>query len=168
MQEIVDRSHLFLSWRYSYKTNAFFCFIWVLKVSLRVTLIQKRGLDPLRLLHLMRVLFVSLQGRAPGKNEGNENKIMLGDLNCTVDKIDRNGENKTQRRYRCCSNYALYKLIVDNWIEDLWRREDPYSPEFICYDRSFAKDQYRPSILIFGKEPIVVYELGGICVLPSP
>ena len=102
------------------------------------------------------------------KNEGNENKIMLGDLNCTVDKIDRDGENKTQRRYRCCSNYALYKLIVDNWIEDLWRREDPYSTEFICYDRSFAKDQYRPPILIFGKGPIVVDELGGIWVLPSP
>ena len=30
------------------------------------------------------------------KNEGNENKIMLGDLNCTMDKIDRDGENKTQ------------------------------------------------------------------------
>ena len=26
------------------------------------------------------------------KNEGNENKIMLGDLNCTMDKIDRDGE----------------------------------------------------------------------------
>ena len=38
------------------------------------------------------------------KNEGNENKIMLGDLNCTMDKIDRDGENKTQRLYRCCSN----------------------------------------------------------------
>ena len=30
------------------------------------------------------------------KNEGNENKIMLGKLNCTMDKIDRDGENKTQ------------------------------------------------------------------------
>ena len=30
------------------------------------------------------------------KNEENENKIILGDLNCTVDKIDRDGENKTQ------------------------------------------------------------------------
>ena len=33
------------------------------------------------------------------KNEGNENKIMLGDLNCTMDKIERDGENKTQRLY---------------------------------------------------------------------
>ena len=41
------------------------------------------------------------------KTEGNENKIILGDLNCTMDKIDRDGENKTQRLYRCCSDYAL-------------------------------------------------------------
>ena len=83
------------------------------------------------------------------KNEGNENKIMLGDLNCTMDKIDRDGENKTQRLYRCCSNYALSKLIVDNGLEDLWRRENPDSPEFTCYDRSFAKDPgYTGSILI--------------------
>ena len=52
------------------------------------------------------------------KNEGNEKKIMLGDLNCTMDKIDRNDENKTQRLYRSCSSYALYKIIVDNGLED--------------------------------------------------
>ena len=34
------------------------------------------------------------------KNEGNENKIILGDLNCTMDKIDRDDEKKTQRLYR--------------------------------------------------------------------
>ena len=74
------------------------------------------------------------------KNEGNENKIMLGDLNCTMDKIDRDGENKTQRRYRCCSSYALSKLIVGNGLEDLRRMENPDSPEFTCYHRSFTKD----------------------------
>ena len=73
------------------------------------------------------------------ENEGNENKIMLGDLNYTMDKIDRDGENKTQRNYRCCSSYALSKLIVDNGLEDLWRRENPDSPEFTCYNRSFTK-----------------------------
>ena len=31
--------------------------------------------------------------------EGNENKIMLGVLNCTIDKIYRDGENKIQRLY---------------------------------------------------------------------
>ena len=30
------------------------------------------------------------------KNEGNESKIIIGDLNYTVDKIDWDGENKTQ------------------------------------------------------------------------
>ena len=60
-------------------------------------------------------------------NEGIENKIILGDFNCTVDKMDRDGENKTQRLYRCCSNYAQSKLTVDNGLENLWRRENPDS-----------------------------------------
>ena len=34
------------------------------------------------------------------KNEGNESKIMLGDLNCSMDKIDRDSENKRQILYR--------------------------------------------------------------------
>ena len=37
------------------------------------------------------------------KCEGNENKIILGDFNITMDKIDRDDGNKTQRLYRCCS-----------------------------------------------------------------
>ena len=126
-------------------------------------------------------LFVPLQSIAPESSwlggaflkyyktickikERNENKIMLGVLNCTMDKIDRVGENKIQRLYRCCSNYASSKLIVDNGLEDLLRRDNSDSPEFICYDRSFAKDQYRPSILIFGKGPMEADELGGIWV----
>ena len=90
------------------------------------------------------------------KNVRNGNKIMLGDLNCTMDKIDKDGENKTKRIHRYFSNYALSKLIIDNGIEDLWRRENPDSPEFICYHRFFAKDQYRPSILTFGQGPIMI------------
>ena len=75
---------------------------------------------------------------------------MLGDLNCTMDKIDRDGENKTQILYRCCCNYTLSKLIVDNGLEDLWRRENPDSPEFTSYDRFFVKDPgYTGYILIF-------------------
>ena len=65
---------------------------------------------------------------------------MLGDLNCTMDKTDRDGENKTQRLYRGCSIYAMSKLIVDNGLEDLWRRENPDSHECTCYDRCFTKD----------------------------
>ena len=75
--------------------------------------------------------------------------MILRDLICTMDKIGRDGENKTQRLYKCCSNYALPKLIVDNGLEDLWRRENSDSSEFTCYSRSFAKDLgYTGSILI--------------------
>ena len=56
------------------------------------------------------------------KNKGIENKIILGDFNCTLDKMGRHGGNKTQRIYRCRSNYALLKLIVNNGLEDLWKR----------------------------------------------
>ena len=44
-----------------------------------------------------------------------------------MDKIDRDGENKTQRLYRCSSNYNLSKRIVDNGPENLWRRQNPDS-----------------------------------------
>ena len=71
---------------------------------------------------------------------GNENKIMLGDLNCAMDITDRDGENKTQRLYRWFSSYALCKLIVDNGLGDLCRRENSDFPEFTCYDRFFTKD----------------------------
>ena len=47
------------------------------------------------------------------KNEGNENKIILRDFNCTMDKMDRYGRKKTQRLYRCCSYCALN---VDNGL----------------------------------------------------
>ena len=33
------------------------------------------------------------------KSEGNENKIILGDFNSTIDKMDRDGGNKTQKLY---------------------------------------------------------------------
>ena len=57
-----------------------------------------------------------------------------------MDKTDSDGENETQILYSCCSNYALSKLIMDNGLEDLWRRERPEFPEFTCYNRPFAKD----------------------------
>ena len=67
------------------------------------------------------------------KNEGNGNKIILGDFNCTMDKMERDGRNKTL--YKCHFNYALSKLIVDNGLEDLWRKENPDSSEFTRYNR---------------------------------
>ena len=72
--------------------------------------------------------------------EGNENKIMLGVLNCTMDKIDRDGENKTQRLYRCCSNYALSKLIVDNGLDVLLRREN--SDSYLTNTSIFVRLKY--------------------------
>ena len=50
------------------------------------------------------------------ENEGNENKIIRGDINCTLDKMERDDRNKT---YRCCFNNTLSKTIVDNGTEDL-------------------------------------------------
>ena len=73
------------------------------------------------------------------KDKGNENKIIL-EFNFTMDKMDRDGENKTQRPYWCCSSYALSKLTLDNELEDLWRRKNPNLSEFTHYDRSFGKD----------------------------
>ena len=124
------------------------CFMWVLKVLLRLTMIQKGILCPLRLLPLMAEfpVFMSFHGIAPRnswiggvslnafkiiweiKNEGNENKIILGGFNFTMDETEKDGRNKTL--YRCRFNYALSKLIVDNRLEDLWTRENPDSSEF--------------------------------------
>ena len=81
--------------------------------------------------------FEGLQNYIGNKNEGNENKVILGNFNCTMDKMDRDGGNKTQKLLRCCSNYALSKLTVRTWLKDLWRRENPDSSEFTLYDRSF-------------------------------
>ena len=69
------------------------------------------------------------------KCEGNENKIILGEFNNTIDAVDRNGGNKTQRLYKYCSSYTLSKLTVDNGLEDLSKRENPDSSESTHYDR---------------------------------
>ena len=39
------------------------------------------------------------------------------------------------RLYRCNFNHALSKLIADNRLEDIWRRENPDIPEFTRYNR---------------------------------
>ena len=59
---------------------------------------------------------------------GNENKVILRDYNCTMDKLIGMVKIKTQRLHRCSS---LSKLIVDN---------GPDSPESARYNRSFGKD----------------------------
>ena len=78
--------------------------------------------------------FEGLQNHMENKNEGKENKITLGDFNCTMNKMERDGRNK--ELYRCRFNYALSKLIVDNGLEDLWKRENPDSSGFTHYNRS--------------------------------
>ena len=112
----------------------------VLKVTRRLTLIQKRGLCQLRLPPLMTEfsVFMPLQGIAPGNS-------WLGGVSL---KDYKDGENKTQRLYWCCSNYALSKLIVDSGLEHLWRRENQNSPDFTGYGRSFGKDPGKAESII--------------------
>ena len=51
---------------------------------------------------------------------------MLGDFNLLCIKWRGMVEIK-QKLYICRFNYALSKLIVDNGLVDLWRRENPDS-----------------------------------------
>ena len=48
--------------------------------------------------------------------------------------------------YICRSNYALPRLIVDNGLKDLWRRENPDFSNFTCYDRSFCTRSRRDKV----------------------
>ena len=50
--------------------------------------------------------------------------------------MDRDEGNKTQKCYRCHSNFALFKLIMENVLEDLWRKENPGTSEFTRFDIS--------------------------------
>ena len=80
--------------------------------------------------------FEELQNYIENKFQGNEDKITRGDFNCTLDNMDRDEGNKTQKGYRCHSIFALSKLILENRLEDLWRSENPDISEFTHYDRS--------------------------------
>ena len=52
--------------------------------------------------------FEGLQNCIENKCEGNENKIILGDFNNTMDKMDSDGGNKVQRLYWCHSKGPAY------------------------------------------------------------
>ena len=80
--------------------------------------------------------FEELQNYMENECQGNGNKITIGDFNFTVDKISRDEWNKTQKRYRCHSHFALSKLIMEDGLEDLWRWQNPDTSEFNRYDRS--------------------------------
>ena len=66
------------------------------------------------------------------KSEGNENKIILGDFNSSMNKTVKDEGKKKQRLNSCDSNYALSKPIVDNGLS---RRENPDSSEFTYCNR---------------------------------
>ena len=116
-------------------------------MSLRLTLIQKGDLYPSRLLPLMTEfsVFMLLQDIAPESNwlEGVSLNFykLTWKINVRIMKTKLYVEikwivEKRKRPYRYCSNYALPKPIVGNGLEDLWRRENPESSEFSCYDKS--------------------------------
>ena len=72
------------------------------------------------------------------KSEGNERKLILGDFNYTVDKMDKDNDgNKTQRLYWYVSN-APSKFVMDKELEHLWRRENPGFSEFTHYNSSYG------------------------------
>ena len=117
---------LFLSW---HTKGCLSCFIWDLKVD---TDLKERFMSFKFTPSNDRVLciyalssystreqldrgrfFKGLQNYMENKIKGNENKIILQDFNCNMEKMDRDSQNKTQRLYWCCSSYPLSKLIVD-------------------------------------------------------
>ena len=69
------------------------------------------------------------------KNEENENKIILGGFNCTMDKMEMGDRNK--KMYRCRFSYVLSKLIVDNGLKDLQKRAD-LLPQHLGYPESIV------------------------------
>ena len=102
---------LFLSFIETY-VYCLSCFIRVLILVTKVDTDPKPRLCHLRLLalttefsvfmhNIMEQLargnfFEGQQNYIKNKNEGNENKIILGDFNCTMNKMDRNCKKNTK------------------------------------------------------------------------
>ena len=97
MHGIIDWAPSFSLLEIATQKECFFCFFWVLKVSLRLTLIQKGGLCRLRLLPLMIVLFVPLKGIAP------ENSWLGG----TFWRIQNYMQNENERNEKKKINWSL-------------------------------------------------------------
>ena len=62
----------------------------------RVLCVYAPSGDSTRELLARRSFFEGLQNYMENKHKGNENKIILGDFNCTMDKMETDGGNKTQ------------------------------------------------------------------------
>ena len=120
--------------------------IWVLKVLPRLTLIQEGGLHSLRLLLLMTEfsVFMPFRGLATGGGSWLEGvsskeyriiwkKKVLGDFSCTMVKLDRDGENKTQR-------LALSKLIVEMGLRIYGEGRTQIHLNSLSYHRFFARN----------------------------
>ena len=50
--------------------------------------------------------FEGIQKHMENKNKGKENKIIIGDFNCIMGKMDRDGENKIETLDIPCQNYG--------------------------------------------------------------
>ena len=79
-----DPKGRFVSSKVTFSNNRVLCFCAPSRHNTREQLV--RGL-----------FFERLQNYMENKCEGNENKIILGDFNITMDKIDRDGGNETCR-----------------------------------------------------------------------
>ena len=90
-----DPKGRFVSSKVTLSNNRVLCFCVSSSHSTREQLVRGR-------------FFERLQNYMENKCEGNENKIILGDFNITMDKMDRDGGNETQRLYRSCSKGPGY------------------------------------------------------------
>ena len=106
-----------------------FCFLRLLPMMTELSVVMPLQDVAPRKSWLEGRFFEGIQNYMKNKKGGNVNKIWLGDFNYTMDKMDKDGENETQILYRCFSNYFMSKLLLDNELEDLWRRENTLSPE---------------------------------------
>ena len=65
-----------------------------------------------------------LQNYMENKNEGNENKLIFGDFNCAIDKIDRDGGNKARRLYIDVPQLYSVKTHCGKWARKFMEKEE--------------------------------------------
>ena len=95
LEGVTDPKRRFVSYKVALSNNRVLGFCTHSRHNIREQLVRGR-------------FFESLQNCMENKCAGNENKIILGHFNITMDKMDSDGGNKTQRLYRCCSRGLGY------------------------------------------------------------
>ena len=90
-----DPKGRFVSFKVTLCNNRVLCFCAPSRYNTREQLVKGR-------------FFERLQNYMENKCEGNENKIIFGDFNITMGKMDRDARNKTQRLCSCCSKGSGY------------------------------------------------------------